>query len=88
MHIEATEPMHYALCSMHPLSLRPVLGPMPNLCSIRFMHNYIMRYENFYCTGKSMDLVIRLKWGASNLAVFGWRVGVALANRVPLQVET
>jgi hypothetical protein len=49
LHIRVTEPMHYALCSMHPISLHPMVVPMPDSCINRFMHQYIMYYENFNC---------------------------------------
>ena len=49
MHIMVAELMHYALCIMRPIRLLPVLGMMRKLCSIRFMHDDIMHYENVDC---------------------------------------
>ncbi|KAF8814065.1 hypothetical protein BYT27DRAFT_6342415 [Phlegmacium glaucopus] len=49
MHIGVSGPMHYAICIMHPISLRPAVVPTPDLCINRFMHHDVMHYENFYC---------------------------------------
>jgi hypothetical protein len=37
------------LCIMHPISLRPVAGPMQMRCIMRFMHDYVMHYEKVHC---------------------------------------
>ena len=50
MHNVVAKPMHYSLCNMHYISLRPTSVPVQSPCIMRFMHDYIMRYENINCT--------------------------------------
>ena len=42
--------MHYALCKNTAFSLRPMLGPLRSLCSIRFMQYERMHYEKVNCS--------------------------------------
>ena len=49
LHIATTRPMHYVLCIMYLISLRPMVGPMQMLCNKRIMHHYIMHYEKVDC---------------------------------------
>jgi hypothetical protein len=50
LHITATRPMHYALCVMHLISLRPMVVPTQTLCNMRIMHDDIMHYEKAVST--------------------------------------
>jgi hypothetical protein len=50
MHNLPLRAMHYVLCIMHLISLRPTMVPMPKLCNKRIMHYYLMHYEKVDCT--------------------------------------
>jgi hypothetical protein len=83
-------PMHYALCNMHLISLRPIAGPMQMPCSIKFMHYYVMQYEIAYCISLLTPLLAPLFFPFSLVFTALWVTllycfSVALCYNAPLR---
>ncbi|KAF8801896.1 hypothetical protein BYT27DRAFT_6780875 [Phlegmacium glaucopus] len=72
---------------MHPISLRPMVVPTPDLCINRFMHHGVMHYENSMKTSSQYFQVSKTLMHLDDLESFSYAVTNTMVSINLLQLR-